>query len=62
MIKTYKTKKAGDLSCLFLILWGIGELAMVVYILNTTQDPVLLVQYFVNLIFLLVILRYKIGA
>lgn len=44
----------------FLLLWLIGELCTIVYVLNTSADVVLLVNYLGNLGFLIVMLWFKI--
>ena len=64
VIKTWKTKKAGDLSWLFLIFWLLGELLSFTYIiiddilLWTTHLP-LYVNYSFNTIIVLYLLYAK---
>ena len=57
--KSYRTKKVDDVSAWFLILWGTGEICMLTYVLATTRDPILFVQYLANLLCLFVIIYYK---
>lgn len=49
-IKTYKSKKADDLSISMLLSWSIGCFLMFVYVLLTSADIPLLVNYLLNTI------------
>lgn len=55
---SWKTKKADDISMLFLILWLIGELLTLIYVFPTFQWP-LIFNYLLNLFFIGIIYRYK---
>ena len=57
-IKSYRTKSSGDLSLSFVLLWLVGELLTVAYILTTTMQWPLLINYSINILCLLVIIRY----
>ncbi len=59
-IKSVRTMRADDLSWAFLLLWLIGELAMIIYVLGTSVDLILLFNYFANLGCLLTILYVKV--
>jgi len=59
--KTYTLGHAHDLSAMFLWSWFLGEILMTIYILNTVGfDGPLMINYIINLISVLVILRYKV--
>lgn len=55
-IKTMHTKKANDISWLFLLMWGFGEICAAVYI---TENTPLFFNYIVNIIFIAIICFYK---
>lgn len=63
VIKTWQTKRADDLSWLFLLFWLFGEILMLIYIiiddfyLKTTHYPL-----YVNYIFNIVMVLYLIWA
>lgn len=54
----YKNKTAKGLSTWFLMLWLIGEVAMLIYVVPKGDKPLIL-NYILNLSCLLVILKYK---
>lgn len=55
---SYKLGRSEGISWLFLFLWLTGEICTIIYVLPKKDVP-LLVNYFGNLLCLLVILRYK---
>ena len=57
-IESYKTKSSRGLSWGFLIMWFSGELLTMIYILPKMDLP-LLFNYTANLIFLIIIIYYK---
>lgn len=54
----YKSKNAIGLSGYYLLLWLIGELCTIVYVVPTGNMP-LIFNYIFNLLVLIIILRYK---
>lgn len=58
-IKCFRDKHADGLDWFFLILWFTGEICMLIYILPELLIP-LIVNYFANLMFVMVIIYYKI--
>lgn len=60
MFKSYKDKNSDGLAWGLLILWIVGELFSLLYVLPLNQYP-MITNYIVNLIFLFVILYYKIN-
>lgn len=58
MVKTIRVGRADDLAWSFLLMWGIGEIFMLAYILPK-GDWILILNYFVNFLFLLPIVFYK---
>lgn len=56
--KCYKEKSSDGTSLGLLILWTIGEIATLIYILPKADIP-LIMNYTANLFFLAVIWRYK---
>jgi uncharacterized protein with PQ loop repeat len=58
-IESYKTKNSAGLTWGFLIMWGVGEIFTIIYILPKWHWP-LIFNYTANLIFISVILYYKI--
>ena len=57
-IESYKTKSSRGLSWGFLIMWFSGELLTLIYILPKMDLP-LLFNYTANIIFLIIIIYYK---
>jgi uncharacterized protein with PQ loop repeat len=57
-IKSYRTKSSGDLSLTFILLWLVGELFTIGYILATTMQWPLLINYSFNILCLMVIIFY----
>lgn len=60
MIKSYEDKNSDGLAWGLLILWIIGELFSLLYVIPLKQYP-MITNYVVNSIFLFVILYYKIN-
>jgi len=59
--KAYQTKSAGDISLGFLLMWGMGDVLGLIYnYLALGNNLILLTNYLVNLLIVLIILRYKI--
>jgi uncharacterized protein with PQ loop repeat len=58
-IESYKTKSSEGLTWGFILLWFFGEIFTFAYILPKMDFP-LLINYSVNLIFLIIILYFKI--
>lgn len=63
--KCYKQKHAHGVSYLLLLLWIIGEVLTLIYVLanesiDIEQKAPLLLNYFANLASLLVIIRYRV--
>lgn len=58
-IESYRTKNSEGLTWSFLIMWGVGEIFTIIYILPKWHWP-LIFNYTANLIFISVILYYKI--
>jgi uncharacterized protein with PQ loop repeat len=59
-IQSFKTKTSSGVNGAFLFMWGIGEILLLVYVLGTTKDPILLLNYMFNIILIGVIAYYKI--
>ena len=59
-IESYKTKSSEGLTWGFLSMWFIGELCTFVYIIPKMDLP-LLVNYSANIIFLIIIIYYKVN-
>lgn len=57
-IKSYKDKSSAGISFAFLFLWTVGEVLTLTYILLTTMQLPLIVNYVFNLACLAVILWY----
>jgi uncharacterized protein with PQ loop repeat len=57
--ESYKTKNSDGLTWGFLIMWGVGEIFTIIYILPKWHWP-LIFNYTANLVFISVILYYKI--
>lgn len=58
-ITTLRLGHAAGISGMFLVLWTMGEIAMIAYVLMGTMDIILLSNYLFNLLCLTVIIRYK---
>jgi uncharacterized protein with PQ loop repeat len=58
-IESYKTKNSDGLTWGFLIMWGVGELFTIVYIIPKWHWP-LIFNYTANIIFISIIVYYKI--
>lgn len=56
--QSYVTHSSEGISGLFLLLWLLGELSMLTYVLATTRQGPLLFNYLLNLVFLCVIGYY----
>lgn len=60
-IQSIKTKSSAGVNSLFLWLWGIGEILLIIYVLKTSNDFILLVNYLFNVLIIGVIAYYKIN-
>jgi uncharacterized protein with PQ loop repeat len=58
-IESYKTKNSNGLTWGFLIMWGVGELFTIIYIIPKWHWP-LIFNYTANIIFISIIVYYKI--
>lgn len=58
-VESYKTKNSDGLTWGFLIMWGVGELFTIVYIIPKWHWP-LIFNYTANIIFISIIVYYKI--
>ena len=58
-LKTFKTKKADDISWGFLLMWLFGEIFTLIFILPKAGVLPLVVNYACNIVLILVILKYK---
>lgn len=58
-IESYRTKNSDGLTWSFLLMWGMGEIMTIIYILPKWHWP-LIFNYTANLIFISIILYYKI--
>ena len=59
-IESYKTKSSEGLTWGFILMWFIGELCTFAYIIPKMDFP-LLVNYSANIIFLIIIIYYKVN-
>lgn len=57
--ESYKTKSSAGLTWGFLIMWGVGEMFTIVYIIPKWHWP-LIFNYTANIIFVSIIVYYKI--
>jgi uncharacterized protein with PQ loop repeat len=57
--ESYKTKSSDGLTWGFLIMWGVGELFTIVYIIPKWHWP-LIFNYTANIIFISIITYYKV--
>jgi len=58
-VKTFLDGHSDGVSWWFLIMWFVGEVLVLIYIIPSGQLP-LIVNYAVNIIFAAIILKYKI--
>ena len=58
-IESWRTKNSDGLTWSFLLMWGVGEIFTIIYILPKWHWP-LIFNYTANLIFIAIILYYKI--
>ena len=58
-VKSFKEGHSRGLSDLFLWVWLIGELCTIFYVIKSTNDIILLTNYFLNLGTLLIIMKFK---
>lgn len=58
-IHSYKTKSSNGVSLYFLLMWLFGEVFTLVYVFEKTDVLPLLVNYTLNIVFIMVILYYK---
>jgi uncharacterized protein with PQ loop repeat len=56
--KSYKDGNSDGISWMFAIMWFLGEIFAIIYVLPMKDGP-LLVNYGINLLFLCIILWYK---
>ena len=56
---SYKQKHSDGVSWLFLILWSLGEIFATIYVAPRLDYP-LLANYFFNMIFIAIIIYYKV--
>lgn len=59
MIKSIKDGHADGIADLFIIMWGVGEVLMFIYVLPIMSYP-LLANYLLNILIIAVILKYKV--
>ena len=57
-IESFKTKNSDGLTWGFLIMWGVGEIFTIIYILPKWHWP-LIFNYTANIIFISIIVYYK---
>lgn len=58
--ESYRTKSSAGISHMFLWLWFIGEVTTLTYIIAQLGfNPILLINYTLNIIFIVVIMYYK---
>lgn len=57
--KSYIDKHSDGLSWGFILMWGIGEIFVLFYIVLTSLDWILILNYAANLVILLVIFYFK---
>lgn len=58
-IQSYNQKHSDGLNVIFLLLWTIGEIFTIIYVIPIMSIP-LFINYGANLIFLSIIWKYKI--
>ena len=58
-IESWRTKNSDGLTWSFLLMWGVGEIFTIIYILPKWHWP-LIFNYTANIIFIGIILYYKI--
>ena len=58
-IESYRTKNSDGLTWSFLLMWGVGEIMTIIYIIPKWHWP-LIFNYTANIIFIGIILYYKI--
>lgn len=60
-LKSYKEGNSRGISWLFLFMWLIGELFTFIYVFNKhLWDFPLLINYALNILFIIIILKYKV--
>ncbi len=59
-IQSIRTKSSAGISTLFLLMWGLGEIFVLWYILETSVDWILITNYVFNIILVGIIAFYKI--
>lgn len=57
-LESYKYKNSDGLTWGFLLLWFWGEVLMLIYLIPK-QDIILIANYTINLLLVIIILRYK---
>lgn len=58
-IKSYREKHSDGMSMSFILLWLLGEVCMITYVVAKVPDVILLVNYVGNLLFVWIIFYYK---
>jgi len=58
-VLSIKSKHSSGVSLGFLLMWGIGEILVFLYVIMTSMDLILLINYFFNIILVAIILYYK---
>jgi uncharacterized protein with PQ loop repeat len=61
-IQSIKSNSSSGISSSFIILWGVGEILVTLYVLNTTKDTILLINYIFNIVIVGIIAFYKIKS
>jgi uncharacterized protein with PQ loop repeat len=59
-IQSIRTKSSDGISTLFLAMWGVGEVFILAYILLTTLDLILILNYSFNIVLVAIIAFYKV--
>jgi uncharacterized protein with PQ loop repeat len=58
-LQSYRQKHSDGLSWLFLWMWLMGEILTIIYVFPKTDVAPLLTNYFLNIVFLLVIIWFR---
>ncbi len=58
-LKAYKDGHSAGLSWTFIISWFLGEALLLIYVLLTSRDLILCVNYVFNILILIIIIKYK---
>jgi uncharacterized protein with PQ loop repeat len=57
-LESYKNKHSEGISLVFLLVWLLGEIFMIIYVLPQGDGPILLNLFF-NVLFISIVLYYK---